>query len=70
MSKLINISNETYKKLSEMKGEESFTIIIKKLLERKNNTEKVLSFAGKRVIDEKEILKLKEGWKIWTEKYA
>ncbi len=70
MSKLINISNETYSKLKAMKGKESFTIIIENLIEKKTNTEEVLACAGKGGIDEKAFLEIKKGWKRWTEKYA
>jgi predicted CopG family antitoxin len=72
MSKLINISNETYEKLRIMKGEDkSFTFVIESLIEKKeNNTRAVLASAGIGGIDEKKIVELKKGWKKWTEKYA
>ncbi len=70
MSKLINISNETYNKLKAIKGKESFTIIIEKLIEKKSNKEEILKFAGKIKFDEKRLKELKEGWKKWSKKYA
>jgi predicted CopG family antitoxin len=71
MSKLINISDETYKKLKAMKGEEkSFTIVIETLIEKNTNTQAVLACAGKGGIDENKIAELKKGWKKWTETYA
>lgn len=73
MSKLINISNETYEKLKAMKNkDESFTIVIEDLIieKTKSNKEAILKFAGKGGIDEKAIADLKKGWKKWTEKYA
>ncbi len=70
MSKLINISNEVYEKLTELKGEESYTTVIRKLLSKKTNKEKILEFAGKGGIDEGEMKEIKRGWKKWSEKHA
>jgi len=46
MSKLINISDEVYAKLKALKGKDSYTIVIKRLLFRKSNKEKILEFSG------------------------
>jgi|ETN01SMinimDraft_4_1059930.scaffolds.fasta_scaffold135149_2 predicted CopG family antitoxin len=70
MSKLINISNELYEKLTKIKGNDSYTITIKNLLETKNNKKRLLEFAGKGGINEKEISKIKKDWKKWSGKYA
>ena len=70
MSRLINISDSLYSRLKAMKGRESFTVVIEKLVEKKSNTESVLAYAGKGKVDEKEMIKIKEGWKKWTEKYV
>jgi predicted CopG family antitoxin len=70
MSKLINVSDEIYKKLSSMKGDESFSIVINKLLEKRSNKEEILKFAGKIEFDEENLKDLKKGWKRWSEKYA
>lgn len=71
MSKLINISNEIYSKLRTMKrNDESFTIVIENLLEKRTNKEAVLAFAGKGGIDEEKIKSLKKGWARWTKKYV
>ncbi|MEK6890068.1 MAG: antitoxin VapB family protein [Nanoarchaeota archaeon] len=73
MSKLINISDRMYEKLKAMKSEnESFTIIIEKLVEKKkrSNKEEILKFAGKGGINDKAIEDLKKGWGKWNERYA
>ncbi len=73
MSQLINISNEMYERLKAMKGkEDSFSIVIKKLIEKKEagKKKKFMDFYGKGGIDERAIIELKKGWKKWTEKYA
>ena len=71
MSKLINISDKTYGKLKSIKGkDESFTIVIENLLDKKTNTEEVLACAGKGGIDEKAMKDIKKEWSKWTEKYA
>jgi predicted CopG family antitoxin len=53
-----------------MKGRESFTIIIEKLVEKKSNKETILSLAGRGSFDENRLKELKNGWKRWSEKYA
>lgn len=71
MSKLINISDETYNKLKEMKGEEkSFTFVIESLMKKRGNKDAILACAGRGGIDEDKITELKKGWKKWTERYA
>ena len=70
MSKLINISNEVYEKLTKMKGKESYTIVIWDLLSKKGNKEQILALAGKADFDEEKLKNLKKGWKKWSEKYA
>jgi len=70
MTKLINISNEVYATLTSLKGEESYSFVIKKLLEQGTNKEKVLQLYGKGGIDEKKIGELNKGWKKWSTKYA
>ena len=70
MSKLINVSNEIYEKLSKLKGENSYSEVLRKLLEHKTNKEAILSFVGKKGIDEKSIIALKKEWKEWSKKYA
>lgn len=70
MSKLINVSNEIYRKLSSMKGEESFSVVIENLLEKSSNKKAILACAGKGSFDEKKLKELKAGWRKWSEKYA
>ena len=70
MSKIISISDDIYRKLTAIKGKESYTIVIKDLLARRNNKNEILKFAGKGGINEKEIKSLRKGWKKWSEKYV
>lgn len=70
MSKLINVSDELYEKLKRMKGNDSYSVVIKELLSRKTNKDKILSLAGKGDFDEKRLKELKKGWKKWSERYA
>ncbi len=70
MTKLINIADRVYEKLKAMKGEESFTMVIEKLIEKKSNKEAILACAGKGSFDEEKLKELKAGWKKWTGKYA
>ncbi|MDO8508866.1 MAG: antitoxin VapB family protein [Nanoarchaeota archaeon] len=70
MSKLINVSDDVYEKLSELKGKDSYTAVIKRLIEKKTNKERILEFAGKGGINVDEIKEIKKGWKKWSEKYV
>ncbi len=70
MSKIISLSDDIYKLLTIMKGKESYSNLIRKLVERRTNKEKLLEFAGTGGIDEKEIKRLKGEWKKWSETYA
>ena len=72
MSRLINISDEMYEKLTEEKGEESYSKAIKKLFERKSNKDDLIKFVNElrsRDIKAKDLLdikKVKEARKHWT----
>lgn len=66
MSKLINISDKTYRKLSILKGKESYTIVIESLLEKRSNKEAVLSFFGKGGIDEKKVKEAEKIMRKWS----
>ena len=70
MSRLINVSDELYEKLRNMKGERSFTFVIMNLLGDKSNKEEVLKRFGKGDVDEKRMKELRRGWKKWSEKYV
>lgn len=66
MSKLINISDETYKRLTQIKGKESYTIVIENLLEKRSNKEAVLSFFGKGGIDEEKVKEAEKMIRKWS----
>ncbi len=72
MSKLISVSDDVYKNLKKMKGNESYSKLLRSMIENKSKTnkEKVLSFAGTDGIDSKRISNLEKMWKKWQEKYA
>ena len=70
MSKLINVSDEIYKILYSLKGNESFSLAIKKLIETKSNKDFILSCAGKGSFSRERIKDVKKGWNKWSEKYA
>jgi predicted CopG family antitoxin len=70
MSKLINISDELYRKLKGVKGNRSFTVVIEGLLKKRSNKDELLSFAGRIDFDERRMKELKKGWNKWSEKYA
>ena len=70
MSKLINISDEVYRRLKILKGRESFSLVIRRLLEKRTNKEKILALVGKGEFDEEKLRELKRGWKNWSKKYV
>ncbi|MDO8642525.1 MAG: antitoxin VapB family protein [Candidatus Woesearchaeota archaeon] len=70
MSKLISVSDDVYTTLKEMKGEESYSVAIRKLFTPKSNKEKILSFYGKGGIDKEMIKEVQKSWKQWSEKYV
>ncbi len=70
MSKLINISDDVYKELTMLKAKQSYSEIIRKLLEKKSNKEHILKFFGKGEFDDAKLKDLKEGWKRWSKKYV
>ena len=70
MAKLINVSDDVYDTLKSLKGKESYSVVIRRLLGNRSHKEKLLSFFGSRLVDEKEVASLKEGWKRWSEKYV
>ncbi|MEK6962794.1 MAG: antitoxin VapB family protein [Nanoarchaeota archaeon] len=70
MAKLINVSDDVYNTLKGLKGKESYSVVIRQLLQGHSNKEKVLSFFGRGGVDAKAVAELKEGWKKWSEKYV
>ncbi len=74
MSKLINVSDDVYTSLKRMKGNRSFSEVLRAVLVAKNAREKLLSFAekfaGKEIVDKKAMKDMQKGWKKWAERYA
>ncbi len=70
MSKPIRVADDVYDKLTKLKGKDSYSTAIRKLIVPVSNIGKILEFSGKNIIDEEKIKKLKIGWKRWSEKYV
>mgnify|MGYP001600702603 CR=1 FL=1 len=71
MSKLINVADDVYEKLSRLKSKnESFSELLRQLLIKKSNKEAIMELAGAGEFDDKKLAELKGGWKKWSEKYA
>lgn len=70
MAKLISVADDVYSALGKLKGNESFSVIIRSLLTSKSNQKQLLSYAGKGGIDEKRIKDVKKEWNKWAERYA
>ena len=70
MSKLISVSDDVYKNLKRMKGKESYSKLLRNMIETKPNKEKILSFFGVGGVDKEKIKGLEVLWKKWSEKYA
>ena len=70
MAEFISIADDVYNELTRIKGEESYSVVIRKLLVGRRNKENVLSFFGKGEIDIKKLKDLSVGWEKWSEKYV
>lgn len=70
VSQLINVSDDVYKKLTQFKGKQSYSEVIRGLFVEKTNKDKILGFFGKGGIDAKKVKELSPLWKKWLEKYV
>lgn len=70
MSKLISVSNDIYAVLTQVKGKESYSKAIQKLISAQSNKDRLLSFIGKGGIDDKKMEKLNPLWRSWSKKYV
>ena len=70
MAKLVSISNDVYENLSRLKGEESYSVVIRKLLRQRTNKEELLAFCGKGGVNPEKIKELGADWKRWSDRYA
>ena len=70
MSKLINVSDEVYEKLHQMKMQQSYSEVIKKLLQKRGNKEQILQFFGKGGLNEKKVAEAQEYIRRWSKKSA
>jgi predicted CopG family antitoxin len=60
MARQISVSNEVYEELSKLKGKESFSELIKKVIGIKKNNEKLMKFAGILKKDSKKLKQLQK----------
>lgn len=74
MSKTLMISNDVYSALKNIKGDKSFSEIIRDLLSRKSGNGKNIAKYYGVLKDDGEYKKIKKDlnkkWKEWTQKYA
>jgi len=70
MTRLISIADDVYDELTSLKGIESYSKIIRKLIFKKTNKEQILAFFGKGGINNKKIRELNPIWSKWSEKYV
>lgn len=69
MSSIINVADDVYVELTNIKGRESYSSIIRKLLAERENKERVLRFHGKGGLDIKKLKDVSNEWKKWSKKY-
>ena len=70
MSKLINVADDVYEMLRQMKAQQSYSEVIRTALQKQGNKEALLACAGKGGIDKNALREIKKEWKKWTDKYA
>ena len=70
MAKLIHVSDDVYEGLTLLKGKESYSHVIRKLLSQKRMKEKFLMFYGKGGVESTKVQELRSLWSKWSEKYV
>lgn len=70
MTEIISVSDDVYSALTKIKGKESYSFVIRKLLSENTNKESLLKFFGRGGIDKSKVKELNKGWKKWSEKYV
>ena len=70
MSQIVSLSNDVYNILTKMKGKNSYSEVIRKLIEKKTNKEQILEFFGKKEVNAQRIKEVDHLWKKWSEKYV
>ncbi len=70
MAKLIHVSDDVYEGLTLLKGKESYSQVIRKLLSQKRLKEKFLTFYGKGGVESAKVQELRSLWSKWSEKYV
>ncbi len=70
MAKLIHVADDVYEGLTLMKGKESYSHVIRKLITQKMTKEKLLAFYGKGGVDTQKVQDLRSLWRKWSEKYV
>lgn len=53
-----------------MKGKESYSVVIRRLINKTSNKNKILKFFGSGGIDSKKLKELDKMWEKWTKEYA
>ncbi|MBI2672003.1 hypothetical protein HYX16_03665 [Candidatus Woesearchaeota archaeon] len=56
--------------LKKMKGKESYSVVIRRLINKTSNKNKILKFFGSGGIDSKKLKELDKMWEKWTKEYA
>ncbi len=70
MTEIISISDDVYASLTKIKGKDSYSYVIRKLLTEKTNKDSLMEFFGKGGIDESKVKELSKGWKKWSGRYV
>ena len=70
MAKIISVSDDVYTALTKLKGKESYSKVIRKLVLKRTNKDEILSFFGKGGVDVKKVKSLGTLWRKWSEEYA
>jgi len=71
MSKIISIADDVYEKLTLLKGNSSFSNVIRSMMEEENSKQKVLSlFDSNLSFDKNSLKELKKGWDKWKKRYV
>ncbi len=71
MARIISVADDVYEELTSRKGkDESYSVVIRKVLGKRTNKDDILAFAGKGGVDERRVKELGKEWKKWSKQYV
>ncbi|MBI3032173.1 antitoxin VapB family protein [Candidatus Woesearchaeota archaeon] len=70
MSQIISVSDDVYASLKKIKGKQSFSQVLRRMIHQKDSKQRFMSFFGKGGIDEAKVREAREMWQTWEDKFV